>query len=152
MTSVEEIKIRGEQTESDQEAIEIIKRKDFSVNYKYGLQKRTVFYYGCESGRMDVVKALRAQEADFDIVDGTNQSGLMRAIINGHHNLCYYLINEVKVNISQKDVSNHSAFYFASKNDFLEILEALVNREDDPIPGASLVLQYLVQEETPETN
>jgi ankyrin repeat protein len=76
----------------------------------------------------------------------------MRAIINGHHNLCYYLINEVKVNISQKDVSNHSAFYFASKNDFLEILEALVNREDDPIPGASLVLQYLVQEETPETN
>nr|WP_245555872.1 ankyrin repeat domain-containing protein [Brachyspira innocens] len=83
---------------------------------------KTALHYACEAGDLYSVKLLIKSGADISKRDILGKTILMYAVENEHLNLIKYLVEELKVDINEKDDWGQNAVFYATKIDIARYL------------------------------
>ncbi|ADG70338.1 Ankyrin [Brachyspira murdochii DSM 12563] len=83
---------------------------------------KTALHYACEYGDLYSVKLLIKSGADISKRDILGKTILMYAVENEHLDLIKYLVEELKVDINEKDDWGQNAVFYATKIDIARYL------------------------------
>ena len=76
---------------------------------------KTALHYACEGGDLYSVKLLIKSGADINKKDILGKTILMYAVENEHFDLMRYLVEDLEVNINEKDDWGQNAVFYATK-------------------------------------
>lgn len=111
-----------------------IQVKEFDIDIMDSTNNASV-HYAAQNGDLDLLKFLKEQKSNFNIINGDGYTPLMFAVMRGHVECVRYLINEcsdIHVDVNIADKSGATALLWAVKNDHPQcIRELLLSPEID---------------------